>query len=428
MFNIFIGLNTLLFLTLITSIYYEIKHELKYLLNEKKDIFLYDYFFCKNIIFICLVITILTILAINYNIIKRNFLILTIGNVTLIIIYKYVFTINTILFTILEYIIYFIIIITLVIFDINKNKIKKIAVLVSWLFISLPISIILCYYQHKYINQFNTNDYFNLIPYKNKIILKTLIYIDIILKIGIYPNFKSIQSLRQNNNESIVLFINNMLDSIIILRVLFFYNFFINSNNDILILILLVIKFKFFLEIKKTNLKFNKKIIIFLNQKTIEILILLILSNFNKFNLLTLLIVLKTLYSILLIILLWLNKYRFFIFKSLTKINSNLLNVKYIKPSTSINIYLRILLIVINTFGWFINTAIVLHLILNQFDLFNFIILSIVIILNNLNINYLLFDIILTLSINSKSISSNLSNHETIIIFLIILIFIEVIL
>lgn len=428
MFNLFIVLNTLLFIILIKSIHYEIKNTLNYLLNRKKDYFLYDYFLLKSIIFLCIIIIILLILAMNYKIIKKNFLILTISNVTIILIYKYVFTINVVLFIILEYLMYIIIILTLIVFDININKIKKISILLSWLLVSLPISIISCYFQYKYTIQFNTNDYFNLIPYKKAIILKTLMYVDIILKIGIYPKFRSIQFLKKNNNESILLFINTIFNLIIILRVLFFYNFFINSNNTILILILLIIKFKFFLEIKKINLKFRNKIIIFLDQKTIEILILLLISNFNQLQMLTLLITLKTLYSALLIILLWLNKYRFFIFKSLTKVNSILLKNKFIKSPTKVNIYIYIIIFIINIFGWFINTSIILYLMLIKYDLINSIILFIIIILNNININYLLNNIILTLSTNSLLTSSDISNYEILIIFLTILVFIEVIL
>lgn len=428
MFNTFITLNIFLFTIIIVSINYGIKDTLNILLNEKKDYFLYDYFLFKSIIFLCIIITILLILAINYKIIQKNFLILTISNVTFILIYKYIFTINVILFTILEYFLYTTLILTLIIFDIDVNKMKKIAILLSWLLISLPTSIILCYFQNLYVNQLNTNDYFRLIPYEKAIILKTLMYVDLILKIGIYPNFKLIQFFKKNNNESILLFINTILDSMIILRVLFFYNFFINSNNIILILILLIIKYKFFLEIKKINLNFKNKIIIFLNQKTIEILILLLISNFNQLQMLTLLVVFKTLYSILLVILLWINKYRLFIFKSLNKIDSILLKNKFIKPPTKINLYIYIVIFTINILGWFINTSIILYLILIKYNLLNCIILSIIVLLNNININYILNDLILTLNINSRFISSDLSNYEILIIFLVILIFIEIIL
>lgn len=131
MFNTFITLNIFLFTIIIVSINYGIKDTLNILLNEKKDYFLYDYFLFKSIIFLCIVITILLILAINYKIIQKNFLILTISNVTFIIIYKYIFTINVILFTILEYFLYTTLILTLIIFDIDVNKMKKIAILLS---------------------------------------------------------------------------------------------------------------------------------------------------------------------------------------------------------------------------------------------------------------------------------------------------------
>lgn len=131
MFNLLLTINILLLTSIIISIYYEIKNKLNFLLNEKNDVFLYDYFFIKSVILLCIIIVILLILAINYNIIKKNFLILTISSIMFILLYKYIFAVNAIIFTILEYLLYTSIITTLIIFDINKNKIKKIAILVS---------------------------------------------------------------------------------------------------------------------------------------------------------------------------------------------------------------------------------------------------------------------------------------------------------